>query len=280
MCNIDRQKPSHIYFRNRNNRGNMARDSQNTSGNRIQAVVNAFNIVESLEKLDGATVSELAEDEAIPKSTAHVYLKTLRDSGYVIQDGDTYRLSLRFLKHGGYTRHQLNIYQAAKSQIDELSNETGEVVDMGVEENGKRVLLYKSEGPEGVTQKPMTGEYTHMHMTALGKALLACHPDERVEEIVDTHGLPPATAHTITDREELFEELETVREQNFSIEDQERRDGIRAVGVPIRDDHDRAICAISISGPMSTLTDKRITDDLLGQMRNAENIIEIQTKNY
>ncbi len=258
----------------------MAQDSEKSSENRIQAVVNAFNIVESLEEMDGATVSELADYEEIPKSTAHVYLKTLRDSGYVIQDEDTYRLSLRFLKHGGYTRHQLNLYQAAKSQIDKLSNETGEVVDMGIEENGKRVLLYKSEGPEGVTQKPVTGEYTHMHMTALGKVLLACQPDERVEEIVDTHGLPPATEHTITDRETLFQELETVREQDFSIEDQERRDGIRAVAVPIRNDNDRATGAISISGPMSKLTDERISENLLDQMRNAVNIIEIQTKNY
>ncbi len=258
----------------------MAQDTEKSSKNRIQAVVNAFNIVESLEELDGTTVSELAEHRQIPNSTAHVYLKTLSESGYVIQNGDTYRLSLRFLKHGGYARHQLNCYQAAKSQIDKLSNETGEVVDMGVEENGKRVLLYKSEGPEGVTQKPTTGEYTHMHMTALGKALLACQPDERVEEIIDTHGLPPATEHTITDRDALFEELETVRQQNFSIEDQERRDGIRAIGVPIRDDHNRAIGAISISGPMSKLTNERITEELLGQMRDAVNIIEIQTKNY
>lgn len=119
-----------------------------------------------------------------------------------------------------------------------------------------------------------------MHMTALGKILLACQTDERIGEIVDTHGLPPATEHTITDREALFEELETVREQDFSIEDQERRDGIKAVGVPIRDDHNHAIGAISISGPMSKLTDERIFDDLLGQMHNAVNIIEIKTKNY
>lgn len=258
----------------------MPQNPEKSSGNRIQAVVNAFNIVESLEKLDGATVSELANHEGIPKSTAHIYLKTLYDIGYIIQDGATYRLSLRFLKHGGYARHRLNFYQAAKSQIDKLSTETGEVVDIGVEENGKRVLLYKSEGPEGVTQKPTTGEYTHMHMTALGKALLACQSDKRVEEIIATHGLPPATEYTITDRKALFEELETVRKQNFSIEDQERRNGIKAVGVPIRDDHNKAIGAISISGPMSKLTNERITNDLLGQMRNAANIIEIQTKNY
>lgn len=258
----------------------MTSDAENDSQNRIKAAENAFNIVEALENLDGATMSELASHLNMPKSTAHVYLKTLEELGYVVKDDTTYRLSLRFLKHGGYTRHRLDLYQAAKTQIDELSNETGEVVDLGVEENGKRVLLYKSEGPEGITQKPVTGEYTHMHMTALGKALLASQPDERVDEIIDMHGLPPATQHTITDREELFAELETIREQEFSLEDQERREGIRAIGVPIRDDENRAIGAVSISGPISKLSDKRISEDLLEQMRNAVNIIEIRHKNY
>lgn len=258
----------------------MTQNGKNEPKNKIKAVDTGFNIVESLEELGGATVSELSSHLDMPASTAHVYLQTLKDAGYVVQEENTYRLALRFLKHGGYTRHRLDIYQAAKSQIDELSNETGEVVDLGVEENGKRVLVYKSEGPEGITQKPVTGEYTHMHMTALGKALLACLPDARVDEIIDMHGLPPATHHTITDRDELFTELETVREQGYSLENQERRDGIKAIGVPIRDDDGQAIGAISISGPKSRLTEERISNELLEQMRDAVNIIEIRQKNY
>jgi DNA-binding IclR family transcriptional regulator len=258
----------------------MTTDAEDGSQNRIKAAQNTFNIVEALETLDGATMSELADHLDTPKSTAHVYLKTLQDLGYVVKEDTTYRLSLRFLKHGGYARHRLNFYQAAKPQIDELSKETGEVVDVGIEENGKRVLLYKSEGPEGVTQKPVTGEYTHMHMTALGKALLTTQSDERVDEIIDTHGLPAATQHTITDRDELFEELEAIREQGYSVEDQERREGIRAIGVPIHDDDGGAIGAVSISGPVSKLTDERISEELLEQIRNAVNIIEIRHRNY
>jgi DNA-binding IclR family transcriptional regulator len=258
----------------------MTPNEENGRKNRIKAAENVFNIVEALEQLDGATMSELANHLDMPKSTAHVYLKTLQDAGYAVKEDTTYRLSLRFLKHGGYTRHGLDLYQAAKTQINELSNETGEVVDIGVEENGKRVLIYKSEGPEGVTQKPVTGEYTHMHMTAIGKALLATLSDERVDEVIETHGLPPATQHTITDRGELFEELETIRNQEYSVENQERREGIRAIAVPIRDDNGHAIGAVSISGPISKLTDDRISNELLDQIRNAVNIIEIRHKNY
>ncbi len=258
----------------------MVDNNGSNSSNTIKSVLSAFNIVESLENTDGSTVSELANSLDIPNSTAHVYLNTLREAGYVVKDGDTYRLGLRFLKHGGYARHRLDLYQAAKSEVDELSSRTGEVADLGVEEGGKRVLVYKSEGPEGVTQKPVTGEYTHMHMTALGKSLLASYDSDRVEEIIETHGLPPSTPHTITDRDTLFDELERTRERGYAVENQERREGIRAIGAPIHDTDGQAIGAISISGPMSKLTDDRIHETLIEEVNDSVNIIEIKHKNY
>lgn len=249
----------------------------NESG-QLKSVRRSFDIVEALEVNEGMTMTELADELDLPPSTAHVYLQTLVDSGYVVRDGDEYHLGFRFLKHGGYVRHRLDIYQAAKSEIDDLARRTGEVVDFGIMENGKRVLVYKSEGPDGVTQKPVTGDYAYMHMTALGKAMLATLPDERVEEIIDEHGLPKATQYTIDDREELFEELDAINERGYSVENQERREGIRAVGAAIARDEGRP-SAISISGPMSKLTDERI-EELQEEIHDSINVVQIKMRNY
>lgn len=258
----------------------MNSERSQADGNSISSVKRAFDIIGSLEEQDGATVSEVADHLDMPRSTAHIHLKTLREVGYVTQDETEYSLGLKFLKHGGVARHRLPIYRAAKPEVDDLSRRTGEVADLGVEEAGKRVLVYKSEGPEGVTQKPITGEYTHMNMTALGKALLSTLSADRVQSIVDAHGLPQATAHTIVDPDALFDELEKTRERGYSVEKQERRDGIHAIGAPIRDEDGTAIGAISISGPMSKLTDERIHDELAEEIKNSVNIIEIKHKNY
>jgi DNA-binding IclR family transcriptional regulator len=244
----------------------------------LKSVVRAFDIVEALEANEGMTMSELADGFDIPRSTAHVYLKTLCETGYVIREGDEYRLGFRFLKHGGYVRHKHDIYQAAKSEVDDLARRTGEVVDFGTVENGRRVLVYKSEGPDGVTQKPVTGDYAHMHMTALGKSMLATMDDDRVSEIVDEHGLPKATQHTIDNRGDLFAELDRTRERGYSIEDEEKREGIRATGTAIERGSERP-CAISISGPKSKLTDERIAE-LQNEIRDSVNVIQIKLQNY
>lgn len=244
----------------------------------LQSVVRAFDIVDALEENEGMTMSELATAFDLPRSTAHIYLKTLVETGYVVKQDEEYHLGFRFLKHGGYVRHRLRIYQAAKSEVDALARRTGEVTDFGIEENGERVLIYKSEGPDGVTQKPVTGDYAYMHMTALGKAMLATFDEERVDEIIDEHGLPKATQYTIDDRSELHADLDRVRERGYSLENQERREGIRAVGVAIEFDED-VPSAISISGPKSKLTDERIVE-LQEEMHDSANVIEIKIRNY
>ena len=250
------------------------------SRNRIKAVQTMFRVVDGLRDLEQAGVSELAQHLGLPKSTAHVYLKTLEDEGYAINEDGRYRPSLRFLELGGEIRQQLPIFQAVRAQIHDLSAETGEVANLGIEEGGKRVLLYSSEPSGGVFDNSPVGQYTRMHWTALGKALLAQFPDERVHEIVDRHGLPRATEHTITDRDELFAELERIRDRGFSIEDEERREGIKALAVKIQYDEDPSpVAAVSISGPKRRIGEEDY-DELLDAIRNAVNVTEIRFKHY
>lgn len=255
--------------------------SDDDRGNRIGSIQRAFAIVDELEARGRCGVSELAQAADMPKSTAHVYLQTLRDAGYVVQVDGEYRLGLRWLAHGGRTRHEMDIYQVARPAIDELSRRTGEVATLGVEEGGKRVLLYSSESPEGVFDNSPTGQFTHMHWTALGKAMLADLPDERVHEIVDEHGLPEATPRTVTDREALLAELEAVRERGYSVEDEERREGIKAVGVPIRTaETDGDVAAVSVSGPKRRIDRDFEESELVDTIQSTVNVIELRFQHY
>ena len=249
------------------------------SGNSIKSVKAAFRIVELLHDAEAATATEVSEELDLPLSTAHVYLKTLVETGYVVREEQRYRIGLRFLHQGGFARHELRIYQAAKNEITRLSAETEEVANLGVEENGQRVLLQKAEAPKGVYDNPPVGQFTNMHWTSLGKAMLSTMSAEEVERIVDVHGLPQATEHTITSLDALREELQAIRDRGYSVEDQERRQGIRAIGVPIEtSDTEAPPCAISVSGPRNRVLKKE--EDILDAMHNFANVIELNYKHY
>ncbi|MFC7231645.1 helix-turn-helix domain-containing protein [Saliphagus sp. GCM10025308] len=96
------------------------------SGNTIQALERAFEIVETLREHEGLTLTELSELLELPTSTAHVYLKTLEKEGFVTRENRTYRNGLKFLEYGGYARRQYELYSAARPVLMELANQTGE----------------------------------------------------------------------------------------------------------------------------------------------------------
>ncbi|MEY7850927.1 IclR family transcriptional regulator [Natrarchaeobius sp. A-rgal3] len=255
---------------------------ETNSNGRIGAVETVFDVVDVLEESESVGVSEVADRLDMPKSTAHVYLKSLESEGYAINDDGTYRLSLRFLKHGGKARNRLKLYRSAKTHVDKLANDTGEVGNLGVEERGRRVLVYKSEVPDAIYDNTPTGEHTNMHWTALGKAILAHLPPERVDEIIDRHGLPSRTPTTITDPDTLHSELETVRENGYSVEREERRDGVVAIAVPIQDkSDDGTIHSVSISGPKKRITgEDGIKTELVDAVKQTANVIELQYNHY
>lgn len=241
----------------------------------VKSVERTFDIIHKLREGGPMTHSEIAEALEMSSSTAHLHLTTLMQTGYAVHGHSGYALSLRFLRDGYVVRNRNRLYQTAVEEIDKLAQTTGEVANLGIEENGQRVLLYQSEGDEAVYDNALTGEYTNMHWTALGKAILAQLPESRVDEIVDLHGLPEGTEQTISTREELRESLAQIRDQGYALEDEERREGIRSLAVPILV-NEEVVGSISVSGPVNRLTDDRIESDLVVQIQDTVNIIQVK----
>ena len=75
-----------------------------TTGKTIQSVGIALEILEELRHRGTAGVTELASAIDRSKSTAHHYVKTLEEYGYVERSGAEYQLGLRLLTLGGQAR--------------------------------------------------------------------------------------------------------------------------------------------------------------------------------
>ncbi|RBI60341.1 IclR family transcriptional regulator [halophilic archaeon] len=241
----------------------------------VKATQITLRIVETLQRLDGAGVTAIAQELDISKSSAHDYLSTLRESGYVVKQDSEYSVGLRFLDLGAHARQKRKIYSEAKNEVDELADETGEFANLMVEEHGLGIYLHRGVGERAVNVDVHVGRQVHLHNTALGKALLAHMSEERVAEIIDEHGLPSTTDQTITDRDHLREELDEITNQGVAFDDEERLSGLRCVAVPILDQDDCAVGAISISGPTSRMTETRYQEELPARLQQSANVIEL-----
>lgn len=239
----------------------------------VKTAQTTFRIVETLKALDGATVTELANHLDIAKSSAHNYLQTLEHEGYVVETEGTYEVGLRFLDLGGYARSRERLYTIAIPEMERIAEATGEYANLLVEEHGLGVFLARERGANAVSLDSYTGQSVRLHTTALGKTVLAYLPRERVESIVDRHGLPAKTERTITDRAELFDALEKIRQRECAYDREERIKGLNCVAVPIL--YDDIAGALSVSGPVSRMGQERIDEEILPELRRAANIIEL-----
>ncbi|WP_248904323.1 IclR family transcriptional regulator [Halocatena marina] len=248
---------------------------QNNGGRRVKAVQTTAGILEALRDLDGAGVTELADHLGLAKATVHSHLATLIDSEFVVKRGDEYRISLRFVDFGEYAKTNVDIYEITTKEVDRLAQETGEVAQFMVEEHGTGVYLHKVSGENAIQTASYTGNRKDLHCTALGKAILSQLPKERVEGIIDQTGLPQRTVNTVSTREELFTELNQIREENVSFDDEEILQGLRCVAAPIEHSKGDIQGAISISGPTSRLKGDRFRKELPEFVRGAANVIEV-----
>jgi DNA-binding IclR family transcriptional regulator len=248
---------------------------ESTNRTMIKSARTTFQILEFIKERDEATAAELTDEFPLSKSSIHNYLNTLEHEGYIIKEDNKYRIGLRLLDLGGYARHKQRLYQSSKDEVTKLANESGEMANLLVEEHGRGIYLHRANGERAVSSDSYIGHRVHLHNTALGLAILAHLPRERVGQIIDRHGLPRTTDKTVSNRDALFDRLEYIREEGVAFDDEERLKGLRCVAVPIVDKDDEVKGAISISGPKSRFQGEYYKTELPEKLNNAANMIEL-----
>lgn len=246
-----------------------------TSNRSVKTVDTALRIVDVLDESGEATLTTLANELDMPRSTLHPYLQTLLEREYLQKDQDTYRLSLRFLDHGVKRQHAELVYEYSGPFLEQVAQETKEIAWLVVEEHGKAVCLRKAEGEHAIQPYKRVGKRLTMHNIASGKAILAMLPEDRVREIIDKYGLPEETGDTVTDPEDLLAELAEIRETGIAYNDGESMEGFRAVASPICPKGQ--LCgSIVVSGPKDRIRDERFREELPDIVLGTTNALELE----
>jgi DNA-binding IclR family transcriptional regulator len=249
-------------------------NTPSTDGQTVKSVGTAFRIIEHLDDQNGGRVTEIATALDLAKSTVHRHLETLSRTGYVVKEGDEYHIGMRFLRLGEAAKTRKRAYAMAGQKVTELATETEERAQFIVEEHGHGRYVYRETGRRAVQTDSGVGKRVEMHASSAGKVILAHLPEAKVHEILELRGLPALTDHTITDVDELFAELDAVRERGYGFNNQENIEGLRAVGVPVIGKGNQVLGALSVSGPIHRLKgewfEKEIPDLLLGTANELE----------
>jgi len=196
-------------------------------------------------------VREVATKLEMAKSSAHDLMASLAKLGFLNKTEDSrYRLRWRLVTLSETLLATTELRKEAHPILEELAGQYQETIHLAVLDDTQAIYVDKLEGRQAVrVELTSLGARLYAHCSALGKVLLAYSSEEEVRRIIQTAGLPRFTPNTITDEEELQQNLIKIRKQGFAYDMEEILPDLCCVAAPIYNPRGHVIAAISMSIP-------------------------------
>jgi DNA-binding IclR family transcriptional regulator len=196
-------------------------------------------------------VREVASRLKVAKSSAHDLMSSLAKLGFLNKtDENRYRLGWRLVTLSETLLATTELRKEAHPVMEDLAAQYQETIHLAVLDDTQAVYVDKLEGRQAVrVELTSLGARLYAHCSALGKVLLAFQSEDEVRRIVQAAGLPRFTANTITDEEELLQNLSKIRKQGFAYDLEEIMPDLCCVAAPIYEYSGNVIAAISMSVP-------------------------------
>jgi IclR family transcriptional regulator, acetate operon repressor len=221
---------------------------------RLQSVERALDALEffALAGPEGVTLTELADQLGISKSSAFALLQTLIARGFAADSGTRqnrrYRLGMALAKLGDAAEAQAPLVSVATPVLQSLTTETRLTTRLVVPDGPYAVVIARVDAPGSVRFASHLGKREYPHCTSAGKVLLAALPPERAQALAMEAGMPARTSRTITDPAALLRDLELTAARGYAIDDEEDAEGVFCVGAAVHDRTGKCVAAISGTG--------------------------------
>lgn len=223
-------------------------------------------------------VSEIGRHLGLNKATVHRILSTFESRGLVQQNNDTgkYWLGIKLYSLGMAIDKHMPIKAIVAPYAKNLSEKFSELCHVGVLDMfallyPQVIIIEKIQTNQLLTYTPPPGSSIPCHCSSLGKCLLAHAPADYIKKYLQ-NPLPRLSKNTITDWDELFKELDTVRINGYAIDDDELEEGLFCIASPIFGRNKTVVAAISLSGQKTRMKSDRFFEIVEEVKRTAKNI--------
>jgi IclR family transcriptional regulator, mhp operon transcriptional activator len=154
----------------------------------IRALLRGLDALTVLNLRDGATVSEVAQEIRLPRTTVYRILETLCNAGFVFRDAadDRYRLTIRVRGLSDGFDDEAWVTQIAKPFIHELCRETVWPISIATL-SGTTMLVRESTDHSSplAIERYSAGLRAPLLTTAAGRVYLAHSPVEQRDTLID-----------------------------------------------------------------------------------------------
>ncbi len=209
------------------------------------------------------SIDEIAQLVNVPKSTCYRLVKVLQERGFLDKSGTSnYQLGVTFLRLSAVAvSSNRDIRLMALPSMKRIADTVKESVSLMRLMNNQVVCVESIEGQYSLRVSIQQGRIQSLHAGASSRVLLAHLPEKEWGRLL-TLPLERFTHTTITDFDQLCENLRRVRQEGYAISDGEFDVGAKAIAVPLMKNRDEVIAALSIEAPATRMTDEVVREYL------------------
>ena len=195
-------------------------------------------------------VTEISKMLGVQKSTVHNIASTFEKLGYLSQNKETgkYYLGVKLLQFSYIVNNHIGFRKFFLPYMKQIAEELHETTYIGIPHGGEVLYIECAYPKESNASRNILGERAPMYCTAIGKAMLAFLPRDKQLEYA-SRSFYQFTENTIQTQAALLDEISTIQNRGYSIDNMEHEYGITCIGIPIFGNDGRVMAGISISGP-------------------------------
>jgi NitT/TauT family transport system ATP-binding protein len=215
----------------------------------------------------GMSLTDLALNLRVPKSSTQRLLEHLSGEGWIEQDEATshYRLTTRLAVLGHRYLESAGITNIAQGLLDRLAKQTGELARLTALDGKRLVWMGSAQGaPPGLRYEPSMGTTIISYATGNGKVWLATLTNDEAVAVATTDGLGKSKArgllgpNALRSTAALIDDLDVTRKRGFAISNEEAERGVAAVAVAVCEPNGSAVLGTtSVAGPVVRITRER-----------------------
>lgn len=218
------------------------------------------NLLDAIALNDNAvSLKVLSAETGLHPSTAFRILASLIEQGFVARDSaGAYQLGAKLLQLGAHVHVRVDLRREAKAVLEWLRDKIGETANLVVREGDEVVYVDRATTNRMMHIEHVIGGRAPLHVTAIGKLMLADSGIQACRHYAQRTGLPAYTPNTITDIDDLIETVQLCAVHRYALDNEEAERGVGCIGVLVRDNNSNVAAGVSVSFPIEKYDDEWI----------------------
>lgn len=229
----------------------------------MDAINKAFEILDVFFNTENdLSITELAKITKISTSTSHRITSILVNRGYIEQNqkrGKYFLSNQKLVFLSKVVRKRLKIRNIALPFIKELSQSVNEAALMSLR-RGQMVYVVDFVNPDRLLNITPDSSTYNLYSTGIGKVFLASMSEKDLNEYLSGIVLKPRTPKTITDINELKNQLKIITKEGIAYDNEEHEMGLSMIAAPVYDWDQNVAAAIGILGPATRISRQRMIE--------------------